>query len=202
MGEVTIENGFVRAGAGDWLVSPSQPAAFRGACRKRSLRGFVVPDRLAVRELHAEAEIHCAASSRPFLTRLDALPDETLSVVSSKLLLAPSESRISARSLKLIPMSFRRATPVTEFRSGWVVLATKSRVTRVSLEDGETLTVRPEALAAWFGKAPTGFCPRLSVLDLLLPKGPSELAFSFHGPCIVWFEGAEECLRKTPVRWQ
>ena len=98
-----------------------------------------------------------------------------------------------------MPFSLRRNTVTTQFRQGWTVLATKSRVTRVALEDGATLTVRPEALVAWVGKPPTGFCPKLSLLDMLLPRGPRNLAYSFHGPAVVWFEGGAVPVLKRRV---
>jgi hypothetical protein len=67
--------------------------------------------------------------------------------------------------------------------------ATKSRVTRVAIEDGDTLTVRPESVVAWIGNQPTGFCPRLSIWNVVLPCPPKNLAYTFHGPATVWFEG-------------
>ena len=192
MEEALIENGAAKVPPGKWLCGRNQPAASLGKAALRSLKGFVVPDRAWVRTATVEGPAWFASADAPFLTRIPALPDEALSVVSSKVLVAPFASRVGAKSLKLVPMSFRRATPVTAFRFGWVVTATRGRVTRVALEDGETLTVRPEALVAWIGKEPTGFCPKLSVLDILLPRGPKGLAYSFHGPCVVWFEGAAE----------
>ena len=192
MGEATIENGCARVAGGEWLMGRAQPAASLGSASMRGLKGLVVPDRAAVRVVTASGACWCAAQDRPFLTRLDALPDEPLALVSGKLLVAPKAARAGARSVKLVPFSFSRATPVTEFRMGWAVAATRSRVTRAALEDGETLSVRPEAVVAWTGKDPTGFCPRLSVLDLILPRGPRNLCFTFHGPSVVWFEGSLE----------
>lgn len=214
MNEVEIVNGCAMAPGGEWLVGRAQPVACRGAFSVRSLRGLIVPDRTFVRKMECAAASSrtpypsddgragsmnpplawFARSDAPFLTRLDALPDEPLAVVSEKLLVAPWKSRVGARSVKLVPLSFRRATLVTEFRFGWVVAATKSRVTRVRVDDAQTLTVRPEAVVAWVGKPPTGFCPKLSLLDILLPRGPRNLAFTFHGPCTVWFEGGHEVL--------
>lgn len=192
MAEAEIENGCARAPAGSWLVGRAQPAACFGVARTSSLRGFIVPDRAQVSSVSSDGSIYCAASDRPFLSRLDALPDETLNLVSEKLLLAPLEARTGAHNVKLVPFSFRRVTPVTEFRKGWAIAATKSRVTRLGVDEGGTLTVRPESVVAWVGRDPSGFCPRLGVLDLLLPRGPKGLAYSFHGPCTVWFEGAED----------
>ncbi len=74
--------------------------------------------------------------------------------------------------------------------SAWVVMATASRTARIPVTDGDTLSVRPEAVVAWTGQRPTGFCPKLGIWDVLLPRGPKDLLFNFHGPCIVWIEGA------------
>lgn len=190
MNEATIESGMARVAAGEWLVGTAQPAAFFGRVDLAALRGFVVPDRAAVRRAVSTGDMWCSSADAPFLMRLDALPDDPLRLVSAKLLVAPFASRIGARAVKLIPMSFSRAMPVTEFRAGWAVAATRSRVTKVVVEDGATLVVGREALVAWTGPLPTGFCPKLSVWDILLPRGPRNLAFSFHGPSVVWFEGA------------
>ena len=200
MDDVFIENGAAKVEAGTWLVGRAQPAAYFGTVNLSTLRGFIVPDRAAVRVAKTTAMIWCADAERPFLTRLSALPDEQLNVVSAKVLVAPAKSRVGARALKLVPLSFTRVTPITRLLQGWAVLSTKSRVTRVALEDGATLTVRPEALVAWIGKDPSGFCPRLKLLDILLPRGPRCLAYSFHGPAVVWFEGGVEQIfpRRTP----
>ena len=125
------------------------------------------------------------------MSHLVALPDVALNVVARKLLVAPFASRVKGLALKLIPMSFARALAVTQLLKGWAVMATKSRVTRVALAEGESLTMRPEALVAWIGAKPTGFCPKLRLVDILLPRGPRNLAYSFHGPATVWFEGSE-----------
>ena len=198
--EAVIENGAAKVAAGTWLMGRAQPAACLGTAALARLKGFIVPDRAAVNVVSTTGDAWCADAGKPFLTRLDALPDESLSVVSSKLLVAPSGARVRGKGLKLVPFSLRPGTVTTQFRKGWAVLSTKSRVTRVALEDGATLTVRPEALVAWIGKPPTGFCPRLSLLDILLPRGPRNLAFSFHGPAVVWFEGGEESMlrRRMP----
>ncbi len=85
--------------------------------------------------------------------------------------------------------------------AAWVVMATRSRTTRIALADGESLGVRPEAAVAWTGPRPTGFCPRLRLLDILLPRGPRDLLLHFHGPAIVWIEGSEpRPLRQTGPR--
>ena len=72
----------------------------------------------------------------------------------------------------------------------WIVMATASRTSRIAVSDGDTLSVRPDAVVAWTGQRPTGFCPKLGIWDVLLPRGPKDLLFNFHGPCIVWIEGA------------
>lgn len=190
MAEATIENGFARVAAGDWLMGLSQPAACLGRTTVKCLRGFVVPDRAAVRQVNCAGEAWCGAAERPFLTRLDALPDVPLVLASKKLLVAPLGARSGARCVKLIPFSFSRSLAVTEFKLGWAVAATRSRVTRVALDEGATLTVRADSVVAWTGPNPTGFCPKLSILDILLPRGPRDLAWNFHGPAVVWFEGS------------
>lgn len=188
--EATIENGFAKVAAGDWLMGQAQPAASLGVTVVKGLRGLFVPDRTLVRAVSSEGEAWCAAADAPFITRLDALPDQSLKLVSAKLLVAPRTARVGAKSVKLVPFSFNRAMPVTEFRLGWAVAATRSRVMRRVLEEGETMNVRPEAVVAWIGPEPTGFCPRLSFWDILLPRPPTRLSFTFHGPSVVWFEGS------------
>lgn len=195
MSEIEMANGCAKAPRGTWLAAADQPAASLGSVRLRGQKGFVVPDRAALRVVESEGEIWLSSSDRPFLTRLDAPPDEAVAVVSAKVLVAPVESRTGARNVRLVPFSFGRSTVVTAFRGGWVVTATRGRVTRVAVEDGATFAVRPEALVAWVGKDPTGFCPKLGLMDIILPRGPKNLSFNFHGPCVVWFEGAS-----VPVR--
>ncbi len=186
-----IENGMARVEtAGAYLAARDQPCAHAGAVRVAGLRGLIVPDRAALCQVETTGAAYFARAEAPFLTLLAALPDEPLCVVATKLLVAPAASRVKGRALKLVPMSFARALAVTELRGGWAVLATKSRVARVAVAEGDTLTVRSEALVAWCGAAPTTFCPRLGLLDILLPRGPRGLAFSVHGPATVWFEGA------------
>ena len=215
--EVEIENGFAYVADGEWLAAPGQPCAVKGRASVKGLRGFIVPDRGTVcsvtvvggedskrttaRESGAEGETGgrggrategsawFADAERPFLTRLDALPDEDLNLVASKLLVAPAASRADARRYRPVPMSLKNSFAVTVFRSGWTVAATKSRVTRIALAEGETLTVAPSALVAWIGKDPTGFCPKLGLLDLLLPRSPRGFALNFHGPAVLWLEG-------------
>ena len=73
--------------------------------------------------------------------------------------------------------------------AAWVVMATASRTARVPVPDGETLSVRPESAVAWTGRRPSGFCPKLGLLDILRPRAPKNLLLRFHGPCLVWVEG-------------
>ena len=74
--------------------------------------------------------------------------------------------------------------------SSWLVLATASRTVRIAVAEDSTLSVRPESAVAWTGPRPSGFCPKLGLGDLLLPRGPKNLLLRFHGPCIVWLEGS------------
>lgn len=190
MNEVEIANGCAKAPAGTWLTAVNQPVAVSGECRLSALKGFLVPDRSFLRTAQAAGEIYCSSSDHPFLSRIDVPPDENVAVVSKKMLIAPASSRVGAKNIRPIPMSFRYATIVTEFRSGWAVTATRGRVSRVALEDGSVLSVRPEALVAWIGKNPTGFIRRLRAVDFFVPRLPGGLVFNFYGPGVVWFEGA------------
>lgn len=200
-----IASGFAVVGAGTWLLGRAQPAAVQGVFARRRLKGFVCPDRatLSIGELTAaddasslvtrhsslSAEAHCASADRPFLTRIDC--GAPVSAVSDKVLVAPASSRTGAHLLRVVPMSLARSLRVTEFTSEWVVVATRSRTSRITLQDGESIGVRPEAAVAWTGPRPTGFCPRLRFVDILLPRGPRDLLLHFHGPAIVWIEGSE-----------
>ena len=141
------------------------------------------------------ARAWCSASACPFLTRIDC--GAPVTAVSDKVLVAPAEARTGARLLRVVPMSFARSIRTTEFSSEWVVMATRSRTARVALADGESLGVRPDAAVAWTGARPTGFCPRLRLLDILLPRGPRDLLLHFHGPAIVWIEGSEPLPLRT-----
>ena len=156
-------------------------------------------------ERQEAAAAWCSAANRPVLTRIDC--GVPVSAVSEKVLVAPAAARSGARLVRVVPMSFARSIRVTEFAppsdlppegspeprtdSSWVVMATRSRTTRVALADGESLGVRPEAAVAWTGARPSGFCPRMRLLDVFLPRGPRDLLLHFHGPSIVWFEGSE-----------
>ena len=67
--------------------------------------------------------------------------------------------------------------------------ATRGRTARAFVPDGETLGVNPAGVVAWTGRPPTGFCPRIRMRDIFLPRRPKCLLLNFHGPCVVWFEG-------------
>ncbi|MBQ7650825.1 MAG: hypothetical protein IJS15_07690, partial [Victivallales bacterium] len=125
----------------------------------------------------------------PFLTEIPCAAP--IAAVSSKLLVAPIAARTGGRLMRVIPFSFRNAVCVTECASEWIVMATRSRTTRVSLAEGEMLTVRIESAVAWTTKPPTGYCPRISVTDILIPRrGDRNMMLHFYGPGIVWMEGA------------
>ena len=149
--------------------------------------------------VETSAAAMCADSSRPFLTHIPCAAP--VFAVSDKVLVAPAAARRDAQFVKVVPMSVRSSLCVTEFgvaedaddgkgTSAWVVMATASRTCRMPLEDGETLSARPDAVVAWTTKRPTGFCPRLSIWDVLLPRGSRDLLLTFYGPGVVWIEGS------------
>lgn len=183
-----IENGFVETDAGSWLVSRGQPAAFFGKTVRRRRKGWLVRDRGSLELIETSGAAKCADRAKPFLTHIPCAAP--IFALSSKVLVAPQAARAGAQCVKLIPMSLAGSFCVTEFGSEWVVMATRSRTARVQVAEGETLSVRPEAVVAWSGEKPTGFCPRLGVLDMILPRRPRELLLTFYGPAIVWVEGA------------
>ena len=183
-----IENGFVEIDAGSWLVGRGQPAAFFGKVVRRRRKGWIVRDRGSLELVETSGGARCADRTRPFLTHIPCAAP--ISAVSSKVLVAPQAARTGAQCVKPIPMSLARSLCVTEFGSEWVVMATRSRTARLQVADGETLSVKPDAVVAWSGARPTGFCPRLGVLDIILPRRPGELLLTFYGPAIVWIEGA------------
>jgi hypothetical protein len=189
MNEPRIENGFAAVEAGSWLVGRGQPAAALGKFSVGQLKGFIVPDRRELFVLQNGGEAFLAAGERPFLSHLVSV--EKLNVVSSKILVAPLEARKEAKLLKLVPFSFRETMAVTRFASGWVVSATKSRLKRIVLGDGEVLCARREAAVAWTGKDPVGTAGRIRLRDMLLPKKQVALALDFYGPQVVWVEGAD-----------
>ena len=103
-----------------------------------------------------------------------------------------AEAREKAQVLRVIPFSFRNALCVTHFASEWVVLATASRTTRISLKENELLTARVESAVAWTTAAPTGFLPRIGLWDVLAPRQRARnLMLHFYGPGVVWLEGSD-----------
>ena len=206
---VKIEGGFAEIEAGLWLMGRGQPAAFFGKAVRRRRRGWCVRDRSRLELVETTAGARCADSSRPFLTHIPCAAP--VFAVSDKVLVAPAAARKDAHLVKAIPMSSRNALCVTEFSPedsqgqrdvetpAWVVMSTQGRTARVQLADGETISARPEAVVAWTGKMPTGFCPKLSILDVLLPRGARNLLLTFYGPGIVWIEGSHD-LRASAFR--
>jgi hypothetical protein len=203
VGGVTLESGFAEVGAGAWLVGRAQPAACFGEAVRRRRKGWIVRDRARLDLVETTGTAKCAEAARPFLTHIPCAAP--VSAVSDKVLVAPAAARRDAEILKLVPFSAKGAICVTRFAlaeagngesagaapsPAWVVMATASRTARIPVPDGETLTVRPESLVAWTGNRPSGFCPKLGLSDLLLPRGPKNLLLRFHGPCIAWVEGA------------
>ena len=188
--EATIESGFAHVTGGTWLLGVSQPAAYRGALRDRRMGGWIVPDRGRLRSVELSGTASCSDAKRPFLARIDCA--DTLSVVSERILVAPAASRTGSQLVRVVPMSFRHALAVTEFRNpGWAVTATASRVNRFVLEEGEVLSVRLESVVAWTTRRPTGHCPRLAMRDILIPRRRTKsLWLNFYGPGVVWAEGS------------
>ena len=197
--QAKIEGGFAKVESGLWLMGCGQPAAFFGRAVRRRRRGWRVRDRSRLELVETTAAASCADSSRPFLTHIPCAAP--VFAVSGKVLVAPASARKDAHFVKVIPMSARSALCVTEFglsgegeesseSAGWVVMATRGRTARIQVADGETLSARPEAVVAWTGKMPTGFCPKLSLWDVLLPRGSRDLLLTFYGPSIVWVEGS------------
>ena len=200
MSAVEIRDGFAQVGAGSWLVSRGQPAVFAGALRRLRRKGWMVRDRSILDHVELSGEwAKCADASRPFLTHIPCAAE--VSAVSRKVLVAPAGARKDAKTLRSVPLSTRFSFPVTVFdlpgeeesagtENSWVVMATESRTTRITLEDEQTASVRPEAAVAWTTKMPTGFCPRLSIWNILLPRGPRDMLLTFYGPGVVWVEGS------------
>jgi len=205
MDAVRIEGGFAEVGAGTWLMGRGQPAAFLGSAVRRRRKGFFLRDRASLDLFETSDMAKCADASRPFLTHIPCV--DRVFAVSGKVLVASAAARLGAETVKLIPMSARGALGVTAFGLGgaqkgaaippsdareghFVVMATASRTARIQVADGATLSARPESVVAWTGNRPTGFCPKLGVLDMILPRGPKDLLLHFHGPCIVWIEGS------------
>jgi hypothetical protein len=158
--------------------------------RDRRTRGWIVPDRGRLRNVELSGTASCSDAKRPFLARLDCA--DTLSVVSERILVAPAASRTGSHLLRVVPMSFKYAIAVTEFKNpGWAVTATASRVNRFVLAEGEVMSVRLESVVAWTTKRPTGHCPKLTMRDVLIPRRRTKsLWLNFYGPGVVWAEGA------------
>jgi len=186
---VKIESGFAEVGAGEWLVGHGQPAAFFGAFRRLRRKGWFLRDRAALGSVRIGGRALFSLAAAPFLTHIPCAAP--ISAVSSKVLVAPVEARTSAEVFKPIPMSIRGSFATTVFEHEWVIMATRSRTARIAVEDGETLSVRPDSAVAWTGNRPTGFCAKLGLVDMLLPVAPREMMLNFHGPCTVWIEGAK-----------
>ena len=211
-GAVKIEGGFAEVGAGVWLMGRGQPAAFFGSAVHRRRKGFFLRDRQSIDLVETTAGAKCADAQRPFLTHIPCAAP--ISAVSSKVLVAPAAARTGTELVKMIPMSVRGSLCVTVFGLGaerqeagdrsttgqaWVVMATTSRTTRIQVADDDTLSARPESVVAWTGNRPTGFCPKLGIWDILLPRGPRNLLLHFHGPCLVWVEGMKVESRKLNI---
>ena len=202
---VTVEGGFAEVGAGTWLVGHAQPAAFFGTAVRRRRKGWCVRDRSRLDLVETTAAAKCADSTRPFLTHIPCV--DPVFAVSDKVLVAPAAAWAGALHVKAIPMSLKSSLCASEFRlpeegnatggdgQAWVVMATAGRTARMQVADGDTLSARPDAVVAWTGNCPTGFCPKLGMLDILLPRGPKDLLLHFHGPCVVWVEGSKPARR-------
>lgn len=189
MNEPLIENGFARAEKGLWLVSQRQPAAAVGSFSVKGLKGFIVPDRKELQTIETEGSLYLSCNSRPFLTHLTCT--DVMSVVSSKILLAPFAARKEGKLVRVIPMSFRESFAVTRFASDWIVTATKSRIKRIVLAEGEIACVKPESAVAWTGKDPLGVASRIRIRDIFIPKVANKtLSLDFYGPQTIWVEGA------------
>lgn len=195
---VTIESGFAEVAAGAWLMGRGQPAAFYGSASRRRRRGWVVADRGRLDLVETTGAAKCASAARPFLTHIPCAAP--VNAVSEKVLVAPAAARAGAKNVKVVPFSLHAAICATEFASEWVVMATRSRTARMQVEDGGTLSVRPDAVVAWTGARPTGFCPKIGIWDVLLPRGPRDLLLNFHGPAVVWLEGVDAARRASAAR--
>ena len=184
---VTIENGFAVVDEGAWLTGRGQPTSFLGNAVRRRRKGWIIRDRASLDLVETTGKAWCADATRPFLTHIPCAAP--VFAVSFKVLVAPALARTDAELVKIVPMSARSALCTTLFGKDWVVMATVSRTTRIAVEDGETLSVRPQAVVAWTGNRPTGFIRKLGIWDVLLPRMPRDMMLHFHGPCVVWIEG-------------
>lgn len=188
--EATIEGGFAHVGDGAYLMGAFQPVAYRGGLSDCRIKGWLAPDRARLRSVKVAGNASCSDAKRPFLARLDCA--ESLFVVSERILVSPTSSRAGSSLLRVVPMSFRYALPVTEFKNpAWVVVAAASRINRFALAEGEVLSVRLASVVAWTTRRPTGHCPRLTMRDLLIPRRREKtLWLNFYGPGVVWTEGS------------
>ena len=188
MNDPIIENGMAVVKAGLWLASKGQPTAYRGSAVFRGLRGLFVPDRAAYAVVETNGEAHFADRGRPFLAHVTCAAPIT--AVAAKVLVAPVGARTGAELVRLVPLSLRGAVTTTTFGREWVVFATESRTTRVTLGEDEVFTVQAGAAVAWTTKRPVGYVPRLRLRDVFLPRKRQEnLMMHFYGPGNVWFEG-------------
>lgn len=216
----SFENGFASVGAGRWLVGRAQPAACFGDCVRRRRAGWLVRDRARLDLVETAGETKCADATRPFLTHIPCAEpvcavsekvllapasaragDELLrpipfsvkgTICLTKFAQPPETPRPPAKRGDDSPPGEDGSPAARQSRgsSAWVVMATSSRTTRIPVPDGETLSVKPESAVAWTGPRPSGFCPRLGLWDIFLPRAPKNLLLRFHGPCLVWVEGA------------
>lgn len=189
MNEPLIENGFAVTNAGSWLIGRGQPAATVGKFTVEGLKGFIVPDRKELDVLKNEGKAYLSSSKRPFLTHVVSTGE--LTVVSSKILVAPFAARKEAKLFRVIPLSFRDSFAVTRFASDWVVTATKSRLKRIVLEENDVVCVKRDAAVAWTGKDPVGVAGRVKLRDMLIPKRKVSLSLDFYGPQVIWTEGTD-----------
>ena len=188
--EAIIEGGFAHVEEGAYLMGASQPVAYRGSLSDCRIKGWIVPDRSRLRSVNVAGCASCSDAKRPFLARLDCA--ESLFVVSERVLVAPASSRAGSSLLRVVPMSFKYAFPVTEFKNpAWAVDAAASRINRFVLAEGDVLSARLASVVAWTTKRPTGHCPRLTMRDLLIPRRREKtLWLNFYGPGVVWTEGS------------
>lgn len=188
MNEPLIEHGFAKIAAGTWLVGRGQPTVACGPFSMKGIKGFLAPDRHALAVLDVTQTAYLSDAQRPFLTHLVSVG--SLTVVSDKVLVAPLVARQSAKLYRIIPLSCRNAFAITRFASDWAVVATRSRVRRIVLEEGDVVCVKREAIVAWTGKDPTGVSGRVRLRDLFIPKKNTSLALDFYGPQVIWVEGS------------
>ncbi len=199
-----IENGFAIVKADeDLLCQPDGPTAIRGGSvtltrlpllkTVKWYKRLFTPDRFRLKKCQAsntEIKLFFSDSKRPFLTLLGAPMDSPLTVVTERLLVCPLRARIASSLQRVLPMSLKNAICTTQLQNCWCVMGTATRTTRVVLESTlDELTVKQEAVVAWTTPEPRGFCPKLRVRDMFLPRPPKNLGLIFHGPGVVWLQG-------------